>query len=92
MARSGSHAGRTLLCWFENIRPVRGEQEEDIGIVRQPVHLIEQFKEQHVAPRILFGTLFRDQVNILEDDGSRLQQPCHCARAFKQSDTTSGEQ
>src|SRR5437870_4352399 len=65
--------------WLKDIRSVRGEQEQDIGIVCQSIHLVEQFEEQGITAGVLLCTFFRDQVNILEDNGGRLQQSCHLA-------------
>src|SRR5712691_1121126 len=65
--------------WLKDIRPVRSEQEQNIGIVRQSIHLIEQFEEQRVTPGVLLRAFFCDQVNILEDNSGGLQQACHLA-------------
>ena len=38
-------AGSGGQCWLEQVRPVGGQNEEQIGVRRGAVHCVEQFKE-----------------------------------------------
>nr|WP_254185476.1 hypothetical protein [Nocardioides panacis] len=59
---------------LEQVGAVGGEQEDHVGVLGQPVHLVEQLEEQRVLAGIPAPVL-RDQVDVLDHDHRRLQGP-----------------
>src|SRR5439155_6250132 len=60
---------------LEFIRPVGRQNEDDVGVLAQPVHLIEQLVEEHFLARaahVLAGS--SDQVDVFDYYGGRLQK------------------
>jgi hypothetical protein len=77
---------------LQQVGTVAGEQEDDVGVVAEPVHLVEQLEQQRGAAWLLAVPLLGDQVDVLENHHRRLQQPCHRARPRDQPDLATGQQ
>jgi hypothetical protein len=58
---------------FQHLGAVRGQQEEDVGVVCKAIHLVEQLEQYAVATRAVPAPLFRDQVDVLDDDSRGLK-------------------
>lgn len=60
---------------FKLLGPVGGKDEQDVGIVLQTVHLVEQGVEQRLFARTAHVlAVAGNQVHVLDHDRSRLQQ------------------
>ena len=60
---------------LEQVGAVGGEQERDVGVLAEPVHLVQQLEQQ----RVLAGAavpLLGDQVHVLDHHHRGLQRPC----------------
>ena len=67
---------------FQKVWAVGREDEEDVGVFAQTVHLVEQFKEQGIRPNGLMIAFGADEIHVFEDDGRWFQQPREAARGF----------
>jgi hypothetical protein len=54
--------------------PVGGEDEQDIGILLQPVHFVEQRVKQRLLARPHVLAIAGDEIDILNHHHRRLQQ------------------
>jgi hypothetical protein len=77
---------------LQQLGAVAGEQEDHVGVVAEPVHLVEQLEQQRGAAGLLAVAVLGDQVDVLEDHHRRLQQPRHRARPRDQPDLPAGQQ
>src|SRR5258708_308100 len=59
---------------LELLRPVGGEDEQDIGILLQPIHLVEQSVEQRFLARPHLVAIAPNQIGVLDYDHRRLQK------------------
>lgn len=85
-------AGPRCQGRLQNVGAVGGEQEQHVGIIGQPVHLVKQLEEQGVGAGVLAGALLGDQVHVFEDDRRRLEQARQLAGLFDQPEAAPGEQ
>ena len=58
---------------LEQISAVGGQQEDDVGILVEPVHLVEKGEEQWRLSAVV-AALLGDQVDVLDDDHGRLER------------------
>jgi hypothetical protein len=56
------------------LRPVGGEDEQDIRILLQSIHLVEKPVEQRFLARPHLVAIARNQIDILDHDYRRLQE------------------
>nr|WP_104522394.1 hypothetical protein [Blastococcus atacamensis] len=53
-------AGTRCQRRLQRVGPVRREDEDDVGVLGQPVHLVEQLEQQRVLPRV-HAAVLRDE-------------------------------
>jgi hypothetical protein len=54
---------------LDEVGPVRREDEQQVGVLLEALHLVEQFEQDAAADAVLHGALAGHQVDVLEDDG-----------------------
>ena len=64
---------------LEQVGPVGGQHEDDVGVLGEAVHLVEQLEQQRVLAGV-HAAVLGDQVDVLDDDHRRLQGAGHRAR------------
>src|SRR5438105_4713086 len=79
-------------CRLENVGAVRREDEEDIDVLAQAVHLVEQFEEERLRLHARHPAFLGDEVDVLDDDGARLEEPRHLRDRGDHSQSPSGRE
>src|SRR5438445_3383368 len=64
-------------CRLENVGAARREDEEDTDGLAHAVHRVEQLEEAWLRLHTRHPALLRDEVDVLDDDGARLEEPRH---------------
>ena len=73
------------------LRPVGGENEQDIRILLQPVHLVEKLVEHRFVARPHLVAIARNEIDVLDHDHRRLQQAGEAHVLRKQCDLRGGD-
>jgi len=84
-------AGATGQGGFQVLRPVGGENEKDVGILLQSIHLVEQPVEHGFLARPHVAAVACDQVDVLDHNHRWLQQPCQAHIGAEQADLLGGD-
>lgn len=71
-------AGPGRECRFDHLGPVGREHEHDVGVLPEPVHLVQQL-EQHRG-RVAVLTILSDKIHILKHEHRWRQIARHLAR------------
>ena len=59
---------------LQQVGPVRGQEEDHVGVLVQTVHLVEQREHQRGVAAVMVA-LLRDQVDVLDHDHGGLERP-----------------